>query len=679
LTFLFLFLSGPLILLRLAALHPSSAEFEPARDIFSLLPVVFMSALFILPSLVLSNVLFGYLYQTKMTAGIHGLPPSRLALYVNQCVSGLIMLYIPLILNALILLMIRWSLPETLGVLYAAGHVAQWLGIALLMASLMFFIGVFVGMMTGWAQAQLIFALIFHGLPAALYVLTSAALSHIVFGYPFLDQFPSWMGFLPIAKAVAAAQAGLPLSQAAIYLAAALVFAGLGFLGYHHRPLETAGDLITFAWLKPVFKYGFAYCATLSGALSVSGIANIRLSLPLLFFWLLIGYAAAEMLLQKSLYILKAWKGALVALCVAGLCFLGLKTNLLGYENRVPAGEEIESVCLTSNYNLYERYEKLRLAGSETEPADKSYINVNDLNNMLSVSREPANIQNAAAWHRQILSDKTRIQGADHSPEISYTRNFHVIYQLTNGRRLFRSYLIDFTDYQSYLAPLYKSMEFKRQNYPILTQSPQDFPLAAFTHDRRQAVDLAIPPDQIPGLVQALQKDIQNISMPLPGDWGDPGYTNVILYKNASMVQPFEEQRFQYAIHPGFQTTLQWLEDHDYPVSPPTSAQIKEIRLFSMTGASTVYPQPAAVTEDLPAAPLDLVITDPDIIDAVLLDDSYHRERENYRINPFGQNDFAFRLYFTGWDANGNVLSFEGGYDRGQPLPPALQAFLYPE
>jgi ABC-2 type transport system permease protein len=709
LLFLFLFLFGPLALLRSA--H-SYGIFFPPGSLETGLAVLFsrssISAVFILmlgvaASLILSNVLFGFLYHPKMAAGIHGLPPSRLALYVNQCLSGLIMLYVPLILNALAFIMIKWIGPQTLGTLYTAGHVGQWLNVSLVMTSLMFFIGVFVGMMTGWAQAQFVFSLIFHGLPVVLRLLTSAALSRILYGYHYFDRAPSWMEYLPIFKTAVAAYTGLSLPLTAAYLALTLIFAGLGLWCYRRRPLETAGNLIAFAWLKPVFKYGFAYCVMLCGALTVSDTMGWDdLSLLLLFSWLILGYAAAEMLLRKSFNIVNSWKGALAGLCVVGLCFFGLKADILGYENRVPAAGDIEFVCLTSNYYYYD-YEHLweaRLTDPETDSASgqdsasgadyynpfvsesMNHFNASDLNPFFFVSREPVNIDNAMAWHRQILSDKDRIPDASDDPDgFSAKQDFCVIYQLKNGRRLIRFYEINPIYYQTYMASMYESMEYKRFNFPIMTQNPEDFTMADFQHQRRKADPTPIPADRLPALIQALRTDIQNLSF--RDVWENSEYAVLTFYKSGkSGDQPGVPLNIRsglsnhYLIHPSFRATRQWLRENGYPIDPPTSAEIKSVRISSLTGVSgftseAPYIEPRFLVESISGTE-PATVADPDVIDAILLDDGYRV----FNPNIFVRNVFAYQLEFAGSDPNGETLVFEGYYDQNQPLPQALRDYL---
>jgi hypothetical protein len=356
----------------------------------------------------------------------------------------------------------------------------------------------------------------------------------------------------------------------------------------------------------------------------------------------------------------------------------------------VPDAESVEYVCLTTSLYEYDLYEQA--LGSEqaarSDPAgddvirayqsarESRNVSVSAFNQFFSVSREPGGISGAMTLHRQILSDKPTIQemppvGSDPG-YYDYSRSCYIIYQMTDGSRRIRSYQINPADYSSYIAPLYESPEYKRINFPIMTQSPEDIALARFAHYRRTYDEIHVPPDQIPALTQALQTDIQNISF--RDAWTtDSGYAVLSLYESGRNIQETGSDALfhtQYTIHPAFRTTRRWLEDHGYPISPPTSAQIKEIRVESVNDGG----DPAAAMPGFP--PESVTVTDPDIIDAILLDDSY--SDRSYSGNPFdGRNDPAVNLFFIGRDANtGGELVFEGFYDRKQTLPPALQDYL---
>ncbi len=135
----------------------------------------------------------------------------------------------------------------------------------------------------------------------------------------------------------------------AIYAAAGVVLAAAALLVYRTRHIESAGDVVAVKLVRPVFKYGFAFCTGLTGGMATCSVLLLTGSLSLtvwVLVWSLIGYFAAEMLLKKSFRVLKAWKGSVALGAVMLLLCLSVSLDWYGFENRVPAAGQVESVEL---------------------------------------------------------------------------------------------------------------------------------------------------------------------------------------------------------------------------------------------------------------------------------------------------------------------------------------------
>ena len=148
-------------------------------------------------------------------------------------------------------------------------------------------------------------------------------------------------------------------------LAYAAVGALLYFLAlwlYKRRRMETAGDFIAFAPLRPVFKYCFAAgCALVLTYFlgfsffdygSVVGTALMMRVVISLLLGGFIGYYAAEMMIHKSFHVFRGnWKGftalAVVLVTLACLC----EFDAFGIEKRQPADNDIGLVVVYANGN----------------------------------------------------------------------------------------------------------------------------------------------------------------------------------------------------------------------------------------------------------------------------------------------------------------------------------------
>lgn len=136
------------------------------------------------------------------------------------------------------------------------------------------------------------------------------------------------------------------LGVVGIYAIVAVVLAVCAFFLYRARRLESAGDVVAVNPMKPVFKYGVALCAGLAlGMLTTmfTGGGEAML-MAAIVVWGVIGYFAAEMLLQKSFRVFKKWKGAAVVAAVFVALFLAVGFDFTGFETRVPSPDSVDSV-----------------------------------------------------------------------------------------------------------------------------------------------------------------------------------------------------------------------------------------------------------------------------------------------------------------------------------------------
>ena len=89
----------------------------------------------------------------------------------------------------------------------------------------------------------------------------------------------------------------------AIYGAAGVALAVAALLVYRTRHIESAGDVVAVRIVRPVFRYGFAFCAGLTGGVWSAALLSQDSPAALTFWvvlWGVIGCFAAEMLLKKS-------------------------------------------------------------------------------------------------------------------------------------------------------------------------------------------------------------------------------------------------------------------------------------------------------------------------------------------------------------------------------------------
>ena len=95
------------------------------------------------------------------------------------------------------------------------------------------------------------------------------------------------------------------LGYASLYALIGLVLAGLALAAYRRRHLESAGDVVSVRWVRPVFKYGVAFCTAVTLSTVFYYVLDPLLPrgpwtlLVLMVVWGAAGCFVAEMLLCK--------------------------------------------------------------------------------------------------------------------------------------------------------------------------------------------------------------------------------------------------------------------------------------------------------------------------------------------------------------------------------------------
>lgn len=397
--------------------------------------------------------LFGYLTSPRATQGFHSMPVRRETLYATNYLTGLVCM-----VSALAL---AFSLAGVITACFGALDAAA-LGTALLAAVLavLFFysFGVLCMIFTGQILAAPVFYGILNFLVVAMEYLVRTFAGNFLFGFdgnvgtqPLDFLSPVYMLVCTL-DVVSDEYVGngvyAPLDHVrleglwllGVYAAVGIVFALLGLLLYRRRASEASGSTVTVPWARPIFKYGVALCAAFSlgqliyflifGMNLSNGAYSLAGTIICMLFAGLLGYFAAEMLLQKSFRVWRTGRAGALVFSVVLVCFgFAMSLDLTGYERYFPETDKIKSISV--NIDAYG----------------------DSFHGMLT---EPESIQAALDAHRALVNDKERQLSLD-GPSFMWTEEgradysylyFRVTYILRDGRRIVR----DYNDCRAYAA-----------------------------------------------------------------------------------------------------------------------------------------------------------------------------------------------------------------------------------
>ena len=401
----------------------------------------------------LAALLFRYLMTSKETTMIHSLPYTRRCLYLTQLASGLVLFMAPILLIGIIMLLLKAF--TSLGMYYSMGTLLQWMGLTTLFNTLFFSIAVFVGMFTGSTVAHIAFTYILHLLPVGVYMLLRENIGAWLYGFSVSNRYDPFFDKLPWFVLFNTPSSRPPLSQEDLIgylIMTLLLFAAAGYF-YKKRKLEAAGDVISFTFFRPIFKYGLTTCGMLLGGLYFRSISGGSLAVSLVGYLLssLLAYGISEILMQKSFRVWHTYKGYLKYAAVVCLLLVSIQLDVFGYVSRMPEADEVKKVYFGYHTHIWT---------NEDPATDPGYKGIYHEAN--TFFRDPENIKNIMALHTQLIKQPRQ--------KVSGPRPY-IVYILKNGKYQVRQYTINEKQYAAFLKPIYESMEYKDRKSTRLNSS----------------------------------------------------------------------------------------------------------------------------------------------------------------------------------------------------------------
>lgn len=406
--------------------------------------------------LLAAMAVFSYLYSARSVSLFHALPLRREGLFLTSYLAGLGFLILP---NLAVFLLALAAEAACGAVVFSS--LFTWLVVSSLLGLFFYSFAVFCAMFTGHILALPAFYVVLNGLAAGLAVLFGQMAHEFLFGFDgaaWLTAVASWLSpvlrlsacHVVIPTVMDAAGTGRAdyasayftgLGYVALYALVGVALAALALAVYRRRQLETAGDVVSVSWVRPVFKYGVAFCAAVALGETLYSLFSALLPrgawglLLMLLLWGAAGYFVAEMLLRKKFWVFRgSWKGCVVLLCCLTAAMCLMEFDVTGFERRVPDPARVQSVSLD--------------AGS-TAPYD-------DANGQGLLLDGPEDIAAVTELHRAIVARKAAIEGAEADytyeqldsgleVETSGQAWVQLRYTLTDGSVVTRSYRIPLT------------------------------------------------------------------------------------------------------------------------------------------------------------------------------------------------------------------------------------------
>lgn len=541
--FIFLLFAMPLELLQLVS--RDFVVFEDYPNYLMINTELQIMMIFSIP-IAAGLLLFRYLQNETSVDMIHSLPIKRVTLYINHVISGLLLLFIPIVLISCITYFVTNSLEEFESIL-TVSDLISWTGLILLLTSMMFIFTVSVGMMTGMSSAQAILTYIFLFLPIGLTALVSYNLTFLLFGFSpiFIEDKLAYLSpFFRFIETWSTSTSFSPL-EITIYLllTICLFFFGIGL--YKARQLEQATEVITFSFLRPVFKYAVTFCSMILGGsyFSISGTLNWNWIIFGYISGALIGYTAAEMILKKTwrIFQFRVFTGFIGYSILFTLILISIKTDLLHYEQKLPRMDQISEVFYGNKYDAQE------LLGNDMDIFSDSKLYIQDVRQL----------------HEYILDEKNLI--TSQNEDTLYLEDIVIAYRLNNGKRLTREYSLPVQLMEKELQPVMEAEPYKRnlpELHQLLRDDVQSIRITPSGPVTKQVI--LTMPEEIKEFKQVLENDLLsqtfNDFVTQPSPWAYIEFSN----RKADRDQREIFDGYNIEWKKSYDEVSKWLDEHGY-------------------------------------------------------------------------------------------------------------------
>ena len=486
---------------------------------------------------VITAVLWNYLYSAKSIGFYHALPVRRSTLFTTNTIVTLAVLLIP---AALVGLMTQVVLKAN-GLNGTFSYILKWMWAYVELCVFFTGLSLFCAHMTGHISGGPILYGIFNFAAIALEYTVRYIVSLFVYGKDAMGE-PVTRILSPVFNIYYSGEILRDGPDGAFYftnrnyllalLIVGIILTLLAFLLYRIRRSESAGEFIAIPALRPVFKYGMTVGSSLLlGVIFYIMSYQIRESAHSSIIWFtvcmtvggMVGYFTAEMMLRKSMRVLKkrsalGFVPALALILIFG-CAIGF--DLFGVEGYIPGKDEIKSLTLRSS--------------------------ARDFNAVMAP--DDTAIDFALDLHHTIIANKEQdldLADDELSGENFYC-NFDYVtfeYTLKNGKEVFRTYHVpvtmysgeDFGDqtelsgYNDTLNVIYSDPTVIMHGYPVFWEKADEYTLGEvylYTQDTNE--NLNLDPAVYGILCDALRADLLDgtVSSIITSSDGEPGWISL--------------------------------------------------------------------------------------------------------------------------------------------------------
>lgn len=404
-------------------------------------------------AVITAMAVFSYLFTARNSNMMHTFPVNRSSLFVTNYVSGVLILMVPAAAGMLSALAAGAAM-GAVNIEVMKNYVI-WLGIVFSENLFFFSMSVCVVMFVGNIVAVPVLYFILNFLYKGCVLIAESMVEVVCYGMSgyHMDTIGVLTPVRFMLQGIGFQNKGgmdeadicyslLGGKELAGYLLAAVLLTVCAWTAYRKKQIETAGDVITVGWLKPVFRWGIAVCTSSVGVLFICGMTYMgAISFPAVLITAavcgVIFFFAAQMLLERSIHVFKKKRirECIIYTVIICACYIGLDADVLGMEKKIPDAAQIQKIWLSNAGNIY----------AEDEETIARVLDI----------------------HKQLIQAKKELEAVKNRQ--SEHDSLNIVYTLKDGSSLQRHY--DFIPYNKEPASLYGQIHSLINDPDILLKS----------------------------------------------------------------------------------------------------------------------------------------------------------------------------------------------------------------
>lgn len=473
---------------------------------------VFVLILAIVP-IFAATAAFAYLHRKSSAAAIHTQPFSRNKLYTSHMISGWILTVIPvLFLGICYFAMIQITGFQSLAEGY--GHLTWF---SFITVTYVYAVSVLAAQVAGTVVTHFLLSIFFNGILPVTVLLVNRYMMRFLWGFtqpalssanfsPLSIMYNQWYYDHLIARISTGADSYIFISRNSLFLLFLLAAAVLLWISgriYKRLPLEREGESVVFKWPGEAVCYLFAFIG-----MTLTAFFTIRVTgryAVVFFAGALIGslicFTAARMILAKTVRVFdRKFLIKYGAFALTALVFLSFTVfDITGYEKNVPEADDVKRMWIDDDYGSEVDIGFLE----ESEPiAEANAIRDKEtIEKVISFHEAVAEYGNDEQWGKLIYQNED---------------SFNITYELKNGRKIMRHYIISLTDnpelFEAYEA-VFNDKGYRERNKSLTLPKLDALSFITYPTEDGQPTEINLPTKVIREFEKAFNADRKEFTL----------------------------------------------------------------------------------------------------------------------------------------------------------------------